>query len=359
MNSLGESLVQALSGQCLGQYRLDSCLGAGGFGLVFRADHVTTNAEVAVKVLVPSSNARAAVEFDTEGTLLRKLHKCDRVITLIESGTDSVPMAAPNGQSVPFEFKYHVLSRASGSLNELTSDPEALTAWAWPDRISLWRGAVKGVHQMHLKSVAHRDIKAENCLLMVTGNRTEVRIADLGRSKDYSLGSTLPAETYLQGMGDRRFAPPEFIWLQGGHAAIDHRAADIYGLGSIFTELVTGHPMTALAIGSLQAAIREGEKDFLAGTRRDLTILRPQFVRAVGEVGDQLPRSIRHDATMLLSQLCDPVPMSRFPKRRLNSRNDPGQGLEWLIRKVDILSKRLIVEQKQAARTARSERSIS
>lgn len=359
MTPLAANLIPALSGQVLGPYRLNGFLGGGGFGLVFHATNLKTSAAVAVKILVPNSDPHAAVEFDAEGVLLGKLNNCDAVVNLIDSGTSDIPMTVPGGLVVPFPFRYLVLSLASGVLNELTRDPVRLAALAWEDRLNLWRGVVKGIHQMHLKAVAHRDIKADNCLLMVSGNRTEVRVTDLGRSKDFSLSPALLPQEYLQGRGDLRFAPPEFLWFQGGYGAAEFRAADIYGLGSLLTELATGHPMTALALGSWQTVAAEGQRDFIAGTRRDLAILRPQFWRAVNEVADQMPRSIRHDAATLLAQLCDPVPGARFSQRRSNKKFVADPGLNWLIRRADILIKRLAVEQKKSTRTSKSERSIS
>lgn len=359
MTPLAVSLIPALSGQDLGPYRLNDCLGGGGFGLVFSATNAATGGEVAVKLLMPSPDPHAATEFDDEGVLLRKLNKCDGVVTLVDSGTADILMTTNNGLVVPLPFKYLVLSLASGALNELTRDPARLAELAWTDRLALWRGAVKSIHQMHLKEVAHRDIKTDNCLLMVSGNRVEIRIADLGRSKDLSRVPSLPPEEYLRGRGDFRFAPPEFLWFQGGEGASDFRAADVYGLGSLLVELVTGHPMTALAFGSWQAAATVGQSDFLAGTRRDLASLRPQFRRAVNEVADETPQTIRHETKVLIRQLCDPVPIARFPKQRVRKRYVTDPGLNWLIRRADILAMRLSVEQKKSNRATQYGRSIS
>ena len=358
MTSLADSLIVALPGQSLGSYQLESCLGRGGFGLVFQARNSMTQDQVAVKMLMPTSDTHAGAEFDAEGDLLRKLNRCEGVVTLIDTGIADIPMSM-NGLVIPLPIRYHVLGLASGSLDELTTDPARLAALAWVDRLSLWRGAIKGIHQMHLKGVAHRDIKAENCLLMVRGRRTEVRIADFGRSKDLSVASTLLPQDYLCGRGDLRFAAPEFLWFQGGQNGLDFRAADLYGLGSLLAELVTGHPMTALAIGSWQSAASDGQRDFLAGTRRDLRVLRPQIWRAVDEIADQMPRSIRHDGAAILKQLCDPVPIARFPPRPTTTKRVIEPGLGWLLRKGDILAKRLSIEQKNQRRAAESERRIS
>jgi serine/threonine protein kinase len=358
VTTLADSLILALPGQHLGPYRLQGCIGRGSFGLVFQASNRTTQAQVAVKLLMPSNDPQAAAEFNAERDLLRKLARCQGVVTLVDSGIADVPVSI-NGLEVPLPFKYHVLSLASGSLDELTSDPGRLAALAWVDRMSLWRGAIKGIHQMHLNAVAHRDIKTDNCLLMVNGKRTEVRIADLGRSKDFSISPTLLPQDYLHGRGDRRFAAPEFLWFQGGQNGSDFRAADLYGLGSLLAELATGHPMTALAIGSWETAVHQGQRDFLSGIRRDLTVLRPQFRRAIDEVADQMPRTIRIDGAAILTQLCDPVPIARFPLRRTANKRVIEPGLDWLLRKADILVKRLSIEEKNQRRATECERRIS
>lgn len=358
MTSLADSLITALPGQLLGEYRLDDFLGRGRFGLVFQATHSTTQAQFAVKLLIPSSDPQPAAEFDSEGDLLRRLNGCAAVVNLVDSGIADIPVSI-GGTCVPLPFKYHVLSLASGSLDELTSDPRRLAALAWADRLSLWRGAIKGIHQMHLKSVAHRDLKADNCLLVVSGRRTALRVADLGRAKNFSLPSTLLPHDYLSGRGDRRFAPPEFLWFQGGHTEADFRAADLYGLGSLLAELATGHPMTALAIASWQSALVEGQMDLAAGIRRDLSVLKPQFRRAVDEVADQMPLSIRGDGRAILGQLCDPVPTARFPPRRAANRRVIEPGLTWLLRRADILAKRFAIEEKNQRRSTECERRIS
>ena len=333
-----------LVGQVLGGYKVDACVGGGNFGLVFEVTNVKTGSHFAMKVLIPNSDAGATADFDSEGVLLGKLNKCSNVINLIESGTASIQVQVSNGPSAPLLFKYHVLSLASGALEEVLVDPVHRNSVPWLERLTHWRGAIKGVHQMHLNTVAHRDLKSSNCLLMLRGGETEVRIADLGRSKDFSNPASLQLQDYLSGRGDRRFAPPEYLWLQGGDTEKDFRNADLYGLGSLFVELATGQPMTALAIGNWASAFKQGHLDYQAGTHRDLATLRPQFRRAAQEIADELPAVIRHEAVTLVRQLCDPVPAERQPRRFPGRRVVPDDGLSWLLRRADILSRRLSVE---------------
>lgn len=286
---------------------------------------------------MPGGGAQAAAEFDVEGLLLKKLKNSSGVIDWVESGTASLPMNL-GGAGVHIPFDYHVMTLASGVLEELIVDPVCRAALTWEDRLSHWRGAIKGVHQMHLLKVVHRDLKSSNCLLMVDGKETEIRIADFGRSKDFGTPPSLPPIEYVVGRGDARFAPPEHLWCQGGCTEADFRNADLYGLGSLFTELATGHPMTALAIGSWQDAREEGKRDYLSGSRRDLAVLRPKFHRAIEHMAADLPPAIRRQAVELIRQLCDPVPSERQPKRSGKRRQEPNNGLLWLLRRADIMS---------------------
>jgi serine/threonine protein kinase len=333
----------ALVGLELGGYRIGPYLKGGEFGMVFEVTDLATNSPFAMKILTPTNNAQAAAEFDGEGELLKKLAKRSNVINCFESDTAVVSVDL-NGMQVPLALKYHVMALASGSVDELTDDPVNLAALSWVDRLHHWRGAIKGIHQMHLSRVAHRDLKTSNCLLMLDGGKSEVRIGDLGRSKDFSQPPSLPPNEYFFGRGDNRFAPPEYLWCQGGCTEHDFRCADLYGVGSLFVELATGHPVTALAIGSWEDAQREGAQDRRIKYRRDLAVLRPKFHRAIEHMAVQVPPEIRQEAVKLIRQLCDPVPSQRQPKRMGKPPKAPDEGLGWLIRRADILLGGLTVD---------------
>jgi serine/threonine protein kinase len=339
-----QAWADALSGQQVSGYALGPCIGHGGFGLVFEATSNATGTKCAMKVLLPTGDPGSTAEFEREGVLLGRLVKCSSVINLIESGSDTLMMHLGSSPlTVPVPIRFHVLVLASGDVGELTMDPDLLERLDWSERLTLLRGAVKGVHQMHLKNVAHRDLKSENCLLVVQGTRSEVRVADLGRAKDFTLAPTLAPVDYLRGRGDFRFAAPEYLWMQGNSDSGSLRSADLYGLGSLFAELATGHPITALAIGSWQTAMVNAQVDLSKGIHRDLAVLRPQFRRAIEEIGEELPQTIRRGGVELLTQLCDPVPAERHHRTKLGRKAVRQPGLEWLIRRVDIMGKQLSV----------------
>ncbi|MCV7017782.1 protein kinase domain-containing protein [Mycolicibacterium aichiense] len=337
----------ALVGLELGGYQIGPYLSKGGFGMVFEATNLATSAPCAIKVLDPNHNAQDAAEFDGEGDLLAKLARRSHVINLLDSGSENVEVDL-RGIKVPLALKYHVMALASGSVDELIANPVTFAALPWVDRLHHWRGAIMGVHQMHLSKVAHRDLKLSNCLLMLgKGGKTEVRIADLGRSKDFSLPPSLPPGDYYFGRGDNQFAPPEYLWCQGGFTEQDFRCADLYGVGSLLVELATGHGMTAIAIGSWQAAQMQGVQDHRINFRRDLSALRPKYHRAIEHVALQIPTQIRREAVQLIRQLCDPVPSERLPKIMGKPPKDPDDGLHWLLRRADILIGNLTVDRRR------------
>lgn len=346
-----EAWVQILTGQRLGDYELQVCLGAGFFGLVFEAQNVVTGARVAVKVLIPSSDPEAILDFENEAILLQKLNGCDGVITYVDGGLESIEMVA-QGVGVPMPIRFHVLAVASGSVDELILDPAARSELDWTERIRIFRGAVKGVHQMHLAGVAHRDLKSSNCLLMVVGSTTRLRLGDLGRAKDLRSPPTMLVGRYIQGRGDLRFAAPEFLWLQGGDTASDFMAADYYGLGSLLVELATGQPLTSLALGNVGAVMQQAAVDLQRGQTGDLATLNLLYRRVIAEVMDLMPKSIQHDAQVLLANLCHPLPTERLARSPYH-RDRHVEPLEWVLRRADIMIRRLEIDAREERRIAR------
>jgi serine/threonine protein kinase len=182
--------------QSLGEYKLECDLGSGNFGVVFEAVHERTGGRFAVKVLTPTSDAGAVVDFENEGVLLKQLNPCAGVINFVDGGVHAFEVHGPGGTPVPIDMRYHVMSQASGSLDELTLDPVLRSELRSDERLKLWRSTVKGLMQMHQHGVAHRDLKCSNCLLHVAKSDTQVRFGDLGRGP------------FTRGISCRAWRPP-------------------------------------------------------------------------------------------------------------------------------------------------------
>lgn len=344
-----EVWTTGLVGQVIGGYQVESYIGGGNFSLVFEVTALATRVRLAMKVLGPWSDADAHFDFDSEGTLLQLLNQCSGVINWVESGTAKLTVVI-NGVETPLNARYHVMTLAVGTLEDIVLNPAARTALPWREKLRLWRGAITGVHQMHLSNIAHRDLKSSNCLITYSEGMAEVCITDLGRSTLFGAPNSAHPSVYAIGCGDTWYAPPEHIWIQGGCTDTDFRNADLYGLGSLFVELVTGHPMTALAVGSSHdTASRHNywARDYASGRKRDLAMLRPRFHQAIENICLEIPCAIRQESLQLMRQLCDPVPTNRQPKS--DERELPlAGGLHWLLRRAEILDRRLSIQQTTA-----------
>lgn len=310
---------------------------------MFQCTHVPSDRRFAIKVMTPTSDIEVLADFENEGRLLQTLNGCDGIINYVDGGAETFPFQGPGGVSLPIELRFHVLVLADGNLEELLRDPSIRSDLGWTERLRIWREAVRGVMQMHRQGVVHRDLKSSNCLLVVNGKQTTVRLTDLGRAKSLTVPPVHMPIQYQTGRGDFRFAAPEALFWQAGSSADDFRAADYYGLGSLLTELVSGQPMTALAIGDYRQALIEGRADFDAGVRRDLDVLVGKYRHAVSEVVETLPLTIQDDARHVLSSLCHPDPSQRALASFSRDRHSRDR-LSWVLRRTDIMTRRLSIE---------------
>lgn len=334
-NPANDVWIGALTGQTYGDYRLDTHLGGGWFTLVFEATHLPTGKKAALKILPPTATGTdSAAEFQNEGQLLTATRGCSNVVELDRSDRLTHLIPGLGGTTFPVEMPYHVLELAQGRLEELVLNRADLD---WADRLGLWRGVVLGTHQLHLRKVVHRDLKSENCLLFLRPkNLMDCKASDLGRSRHLGAPAMHDPLLYMTGLGDGRFAPPEFLTLQGKDTREAHLAADLYGLGSVLFELVTGQGLTSMAVGS-GPHIRDANLDlWRRGQAIDLSGLRGAYDQAFQVFEEALPAALRIQASDLLRQLCDPEPLKRFPKPKFG-KGVPDQGLEWVLRRADIL----------------------
>lgn len=330
-----------LHGTNLGPYIVGDCIGEGNFCVVLEGQLAAVSGKVALKVLEPSAQVEDQVDFKNEGVLLKKLTKARAVVDIIETRVDTIQLLTNVGVQVPVDLHTHVLECGDGMLEELLESDVVRQDWDWGERLAHWRACVLGIHEMHLKRVVHRDLKSSNCLLFLHNKDVPCKVSDLGRSRDLDKLAHLPAADYIAGRGDLRFAPPELLWLHGQADGDDaHRAADLYALGSLLFELGTGQGITAAALPTPRDAVQMALAERAAGVRRDLAGLRPRYEMPLSLFHQTCPPAIRNQATALIRQLCDPVPSERGMKVG-GSRTETSRGLNWLIRRADILQKRL------------------
>ncbi|MBW8793679.1 MAG: serine/threonine protein kinase [Streptomyces sp.] len=202
----------------IGRYRLERRLGTGAFGTVWLAHDDQLDAPVAVKVLADNWSHRLDIHdrFLSEARLLRRADS-KRVVQVYDIGE------LPDGRP------YFVMEYAdAGTLADLLGGGPLPI----PDALRLTALAARGAADLHGAGIVHRDIKPTNVLLRTAQDGTRrVLLADLGLAKSLAQASGLTLAA-----GSAGYQPPEQAEPGEG---IDARA-DVYALGAVGYELVTG-----------------------------------------------------------------------------------------------------------------------
>jgi serine/threonine protein kinase len=340
------------------RWRIDGYKNSGHFSIVLHGVDLNTGGLVAVKVLKLNSTLEAAEEMQGEIELLQELTSCDRVVDIKGHGKhiQVVTATGPAGPvDIPIAVTFVVLELAEASLADLLV---MLDQVSWEERLQLFRDVVKGVHQMHLRRMVSRDLKADNILLFIDpGSVTTAKVADLGRACRTYRPARFAPNDYVAGRGDLRFAPPECLWFQATHDPAYWMAVDLYHLGSVLFELAVGHGLTSVVLPDAMHIYR-AMRGLSEDSRRADYIARTAELRARMETAWELfeqavPASIRPQASALLRQLTDPDPARRLP-RAVGARSPrTSNGLEWLLRRTDILRLGLHRAELQATSLAR------
>jgi len=218
------------------QLEIKELLGQGGMGVVYRARQKELERDVALKLLFGSPTGDAGLEerFLREARALARLTH-PNIVAVYDFGRAG-------------EHLWLLLEFVEG---ENLRQAQARGRLA-PERALVLVGEVcSALQYAHDQGVVHRDIKPENLLIDRTGH---VKIADFGLAKLLTAapdGARLTRDT--QTMGTPQYMAPEQIERP---LAVDHRA-DIYSLGVVFYELLTGE----LPLGRFAAPSRKVEID--------------------------------------------------------------------------------------------------
>lgn len=345
------TIEQQLVGEAADDYHLKAFRANGQFGLVFEAEHSTSGQIAAVKVLHPSRlQAEHLNDFDQEGQILTKLVGCDGAVPIFSRGNLLYP---PSKSGYPFDLPlpFQVLALADGSLADFCSSPDALRQLTLIRKLQLWRSATLSLMRIHARGVAHRDVKADNCLVFTEpSGKIVVRYGDFGRAKDLSKVRTRPEDQYVFGRGDPMHAPPEALLFQAGSEPDDFKAADYYGLGSILVELLTGFSMTRLEVNDIGGTRRQAAYDVNKGQTRDLSVLKFRHGLIVEEIVKLVPKSIQSDIRTLLITLCHPVASDRLVRGPYGRDRNDREPMNWVLRRIDIMSNRLLIDERLARR---------
>ncbi len=225
-----------------GKYRMEALLGSGGMGVVMAAEHVALAQKVAFKFLAP----RAVTSPDVTARFVREARAAARIdsehvvrvsdVGVLESGVAYMLMERLEGEDLGSYL------RRTGPL-------------AFDEAVHYVLQACDAVAAAHAAGVIHRDLKPTNLFLARRPDgRCAVKVLDFGISKASHTGEDLEESLTRPGavLGSPLYMSPEQV---RDTKSVDTRT-DIWSLGMVLYELLTGAPMYAIdTLPALCAAI--------------------------------------------------------------------------------------------------------
>ncbi|HEY5927724.1 MAG TPA: protein kinase [Kofleriaceae bacterium] len=221
----------------IGNYKIVCLLGTGGMGVVYLAEHVTLGRKAVIKFVQEQLHADSdfATRFFTEAKTAASIRH-PGIVDVFDYGKDE------RGRG------YIVMEYLDGeSLRTRLRREKAMPAGL---AVTLAAQVAKAVAAAHAAKIIHRDLKPDNLFLVPDPDapqRVRVKVLDFGLAKltaDTSPGVTQSGNF----VGTPQYMSPEQCRSK---AEIDHRT-DVYSLGCILFEMVTGRPpFTDRTIGDL------------------------------------------------------------------------------------------------------------
>lgn len=217
--------MQDYIGKHIDRYRITEQLGMGGMAVVYKAFDTRLEREVALKLIRTESitedhHSRLMKRFEREAKALGSLHHRN-IVSVFDYG---------DFKGIP----YLILEYISGKTLKEVEKPVSV------EQAAKWLAPIAhALEHTHKQNILHRDVKPSNILLTSEG---ETKLSDFGIAKllEVSNDGSLTGEGV--GIGTPEYMAPE----QGLGGTVDGRA-DMYALGVVFYELVTGvKPFTAV-----------------------------------------------------------------------------------------------------------------
>jgi len=202
----------------LDRYVIESLIGQGGMGEVYRARHQTLGMPVAIKAVTGAASPELVARFTREAQLLARVRH-PNVVSILDvgrthDGTPCMVMEFLEGEALDARL-------------------ERRGAFPWREVRAVALAVLKGLTAIHGAGIVHRDLKPAN-VLITRGSPSVVKIVDFGIAQPTGDGAAKMTRTGSV-VGTPAYMSPE--QLVGGD--VDARS-DIYALGLMLYELSTG-----------------------------------------------------------------------------------------------------------------------
>jgi non-specific serine/threonine protein kinase/serine/threonine-protein kinase len=231
-----ETVDPDVDGRRIGPYRLLGRIGRGGMGVVYRAvrDDDVFHKTVALKVVPGEATADHLRRFTRERQILARLQH-PNIATVFDGGTTDT------GQP------YLVMEHVQGDPIDVWCHGRRLSV---PARLEMFRAVCGAVHYAHQNLVVHRDLKPENILVTADG---QPKLLDFGIAKLLAAGLDPegPPTATLMPLMTPEYASPEQV--RGEPVTT---ASDVYSLGVVLYELLTGSRPYDVRADSLEGIVR-------------------------------------------------------------------------------------------------------
>src|SRR5262245_56657064 len=247
-NTEGPAVAEG-PGTVIGQYKLLEQIGEGGFGVVFMAEQqAPIRRKVALKIVKAGLDTRQVIaRFEAERQALALMDH-PNIAKVLDAGTVGSRQQEVGSKEHPSSLPsaycllptggrpYFVMELVKGVPITKYCDEQRLTP---RERLELFLPVCQAIQHAHQKGIIHRDIKPSNVLVAPYDGKPVIKVIDFGVAK--ATGQRLTEKTLFTEfgalIGTLDYMSPEQAELN--NQDIDTRS-DIYGLGVLLYELLTG-----------------------------------------------------------------------------------------------------------------------
>src|SRR5215831_15470023 len=207
----------------LGHYRVDSPLGRGGMGEVFRAFDTRLGRPVAVKLMASGRQRSSAIQ--------RFLREARAASALNHPNIVTIHDVGETGEGQHYIVQEFIEGR---TLRSVLSEPIA------PARVvDIGRQVARALSAAHAAGIVHRDVKPENIMVRADGY---VKVLDFGLARiERSTASEEATRASLDTAVGTVIGTTFYLSPEGVQAMVAGPPADVFALGIVLYELLAGH----------------------------------------------------------------------------------------------------------------------